>query len=76
MGSSNNVIIGTVPSIVNHCGGDIDDISLSKSTARRHRKEARSVAAAKIMDNFECNDVCQVNFDAKLLKDLGGGVRA
>ena len=72
MGSSNNVLIGTIATIVNHCGGDIDDLSLSKSTARRHRQESRSVAATKIKDDFVCNDVCQVNFDAKLLTDLGG----
>ena len=58
--------------IVNHCGGDIDDLSLSKSTARRHRKESRHFAANVIKDDFVFEDICQINFDAKLLPTLGG----
>ena len=50
----------------------LTDVALSKSTARRHRQKARAVASKKIKDDFECADICQINFDAKLLPNLGG----
>lgn len=46
-------------------------ISLSKSTARRHRASIRSEQAAKIKRDLTSN-VRQKNFDGKLLADLGG----
>ena len=51
--------------------GDIKQLSLSKSTARRHRAAVRSEQAAHIKRDFICN-VGQINFDGKLLADLGG----
>ena len=36
------------------------------------RQKARAVASKKIKDDFECADICQINFDAKLLPNLGG----
>ena len=72
LGTSNNNIVATIATIVNHCGGDIDDLSLSKSTARRHRKKSRHLSDNVIKDDFLCEDICQINFDAKLLPTLGG----
>ena len=55
-------VVTTIATIINHCGGNIDDVALSKSTARRHRQESRAVAAKEIKDAFECADICQINF--------------
>ena len=60
-----------VAAVTNHSGGDINDIALSKSTARRHRCASRSNQASSIKKDFNC-DVGQVNFDGKLLPGLGG----
>ena len=68
---SNNVLTTVVAAVTNHGGGDIDELSLSKSTARRHRISARSEKAASIKKNFNCS-VGQINLDGKLLSDLGG----
>ena len=57
--------------MINHSGGDVADISLSKSTTRRRRATAREVGAAKVKKDFSCQNG-QINFDGKLLKDLGG----
>ena len=57
---------------MNHCGGNIDNLPLSKSTARRHRVTARGVGAKSVRDNFDRKVIGQINFDAKLLKELGG----
>ena len=57
--------------VTNHGGGVINQLSLSKSTARRHRSSARSEQAATIKRDFNSN-VGQINFDGKLLADLGG----
>ena len=62
---------GIFAAISNHGGGDINNISLSKSTARRHRATARKEVAATIKENFTC-DVGQINFDGKLLPNLYG----
>jgi len=62
---------GIFAAISNHGGGDISNISLSKSTARRHRATARKEVAATIKENFTC-DVGQINFDGKLLPNLYG----
>ena len=70
---SNNQLTGIVASITNNCGGDIDDVSLSRSTARRARATARADVASSVRSNFSCGDVCQVNFDGKLLPALGVG---
>ena len=34
LGASNNQLVATIATSINHCGEDIDDIALSKSTAR------------------------------------------
>ena len=68
---SNNVLTSVIVAVTNHGGGDIKQLSLSKSTARRHRAAVRSEQAAHIKRDFICN-VGQINFDGKLLADLGG----
>ena len=68
---SNNVLTSVVAAVANHGGGNIDDLSLSKSTARRQRASARSEQAASIREKFTCN-AGQINFDGKLLSDLKG----
>ena len=50
---------------------NIEELSFSKSTARRQRSTARSGKAASIKDNFTCN-AGQVNFDGRLLSEFGG----
>ena len=34
--------------------------------------DARHIAAEKIKEDFKCEDIAQINFDAKLLANLGG----
>ena len=57
--------------MINHSIGDVPDISLSKSTTRRRRATAKEVGAAKFKKDFSCQNG-QINFDGKLLTDLGG----
>ena len=58
-------------SIVNNSGGNLDEIAISTSTARRSRASARGEGATSIKENFTftCG---QINFDGKLLEDLEG----
>ena len=67
---SNSTLASVIAAVTNHGGGDINQLSLSKSTARRHRTSARSEQAATIKRDFNSN-VGQINFDGKLLEDLG-----
>ena len=71
LGISNNQLTAITAVITNHGGGDIDDLSLSKSTARRSRASARKKEAEDIRSNFSLT-FGQVNFDGKLLNDLYG----
>ena len=68
---SGTQLAGIVAAVTNHSGRDINDIALSKSTARRHRCASISNQASSIKKDFNC-DVGQVNFDGKLLPGLGG----
>ena len=68
---SNTMLTGIVAAVCNQGGGDIDDITLSKSSARRHRAASRKELAGSIKQNFTCS-VGQINFDGKLMKNLGG----
>ena len=68
---SNNVLTSVVAALTNHGGGDIDELSLSKSSARRHRSTARTEQATAIKNKFTSNSG-QINFDGKLLSDLSG----
>ena len=68
---SGTQLAGIVAAVTNHSDGDINDIDLSKSTARRHRCASRSNQASSIKKDFNC-DVGQVNFDGKRLPGLGG----
>ena len=68
---SNNVLTSVVAAVTNHGGGDIQELSLSKSSARRHRASARSEKAITIKRDFVCNPG-QINFDGKILPGLGG----
>ena len=52
--------------------GDVDDLTLSKSSALRKREVAREKVSKVIKDNFSYDTGCQINFDGKLLKDLPG----
>lgn len=72
IGISDNQLVALTAGFVNHCGGNIDNIALSKSTARRHRVTARGVGASLVKDNFDRTILGQINFDGKLLKELGG----
>ena len=71
LGLSNNQLTAVTAVLTNHGGGDIDDIALSKSTTRRSRIQARKQKVDDIKEGFQCS-YGQVNFDGKLLKDLGG----
>ena len=62
---THNQLTVITASLVNHCGGDIHKIALSKSTSRR-----RSVLTT-IKRNFSCA-MGQVNSDGKLLPNLYG----
>ena len=62
---THNQLTVITASLVNHCGGDIHKIALSKSTSRR-----RSVLTT-IKRNFSCT-MGQVNSDGKLLPNLYG----
>lgn len=68
---SNQQVTGVLASIVNHSGGNLDDVSISTSTARNSRTTARKEAASYIKKTFSftCG---QINFDGKLLQELGG----
>ena len=70
---SNSQLTGIVAALVNHGGGDLDDISISKSTARRHRASSRKDLAATVKRDFVADvGVGQINFDGKLMKNLEG----
>ena len=71
VGVSNMQLTALTAGLINHSGGDVDNISLSKSTTRRSRATAREMGAAKVKENFSCKNG-QINFDGKLLTDLGG----
>ena len=71
VGVSNMQLTALTAGLINHSGGDVDNISLSKSTTRRSRATAREMGAAKVKENFSCKNG-QINFDGKLLPDLGG----
>ena len=68
---SNQQVTGVLASIVNHSGGNLDDVSISTSTARNSRTTTRKEAASYIKKTFSftCG---QINFDGKLLQELGG----
>ena len=68
---SSTQLTGIIAAAKNHGGGDIDKISLSKSTTNKHCASARTEKAAVIRRNFSCQ-TGQVNFDGKLLAELGG----
>ena len=65
LGLSNQQVTGVLASIVNHSGGNLDDVSISTSTAKNSRTTARKEAASYIKKTFSftCG---QINFDGKL----------
>ena len=71
VGVSNMQLTALTAGLINHSGGVVDNISLSKSTTWRSRATAREMGAAKVKENFSCKNG-QINFDGKLLTDLGG----
>ena len=68
---SSTQLTGILAAATNHGGGDIGTISLSKSSTNRHRTASRKKEANLIRSDFNC-DIGQVNFDGKLLAELGG----
>ena len=68
---THNQLTVITASLVNHCGGDIHKIALSKSTSRRSRDSRRRSVLTTIKRNFSCG-IVQVNFDGKLLPNLYG----
>ena len=71
VGVSDMQLTALTAGMINHSECDIADISLSKSTTRRRRATAREVGAAKVKKDVSCQNG-QINFDGKLLTDLGG----
>ena len=69
---SANQVTGFIASLCNNSGGDINKIPLSQSTTLRHRKQSRKSGSSAIKQDFYLEDVGQINFDAKLMKDLQG----
>ena len=71
LGLSNQQVTGVLASIVNHSGGNLDDVSISTSKARNSRTTARKEAASYIKNTFSftCG---QIDFDGKLLQEFGG----
>lgn len=70
---SNTQLTGIVAAMVNHGGGDLEDLSLSKATARRQRAASRKTLAAEVKKDFVAGvGVGQINFDGKLMKNLEG----
>ena len=71
LGLSNQQVTGVLASIVNHSGGNLDDVSISTSTARNSRTLARKEAVSYIKKTFSftCG---QIKFDGKLLQEFGG----
>ena len=70
LGLSNQQVTGVLASIVNHSGGNLDDVSISTSTSRNSQTTARKEAASYTRKTFSftCG---QVNFDGKLLQEFG-----
>lgn len=58
--------------IVNVGGGNVEDFTLSTSSAWRQRNEQRVKVANKIKQNWEKPDFAVVHWDSKLIKDLSG----
>ena len=59
---THNQLTVITAALVNHCGGDIHKIALSKSTSRRSRDSSRRSVLTTIKRNFSCA-LGQVNFD-------------
>lgn len=69
---SSNQVTGFLAAICNNSGGDINKIPLSQSTSLRHRKQSRTSGSKAIKKDFYVENVGQINFDSKLMKDLHG----
>ena len=72
LGLSNNELTGMVAMCVNHGGGDLDKLAISKSSVRRARIAARRERSELVKKTFISNKFGQVNFDGKLMKGLMG----
>ena len=71
VGVSDMQLTALTAGMINHSGGNVDEISFSKSTTRRSRATAKATGAKKVKENYLCSNG-QINFDGKLLTDLGG----
>ena len=69
--SLKTVLTSVITAVTNHGGGDIQELSLSKSSARQQRASARSETSVSIKRDFICN-LGQINFDEKILPGLVG----
>ena len=59
-------------SIINNSGGNLDEIAVSTSTARRSRATARAEGATSIKDSYTFL-IWQINFDGNFWGIWGGG---
>ena len=71
LGMTATQVVASVSAVVNHGGGSVEDIVLSKSSAIRARDSARTARSDNIKNSFSCKPG-QINFDSKLMKDLNG----
>ena len=71
LGLSHQQATAFLSSIINNSGGNLDEIAVSTSTARRSRATARAEGATSIKDSYTFL-IGQINFDGKLLGDLDG----
>ena len=69
--SLKTVLTSVITAVTNHVGGDIQELSLSKSSARQQRASVRSEKSVTIKRDFICN-LRQINFDGKILPGLVG----
>ena len=69
LGLSHQQATAFLYSIINNSGGNLDEIAVSKSTARRSRATARAKGATSIKDSYTFL-IGQINFVGKLLGDL------
>ena len=69
LGLSHQQTTAFLSSIINNSGGNLDEIAVSTSTARRSRATARAEGATSIKDSYTFL-IGQINFDGKLLGNL------
>ena len=61
-----------VGAVAQACGEHVKDLSLSRSTIRRARREAREVGASKDKESFSSDEPLLLHWDGKMLPHIGG----